>query len=196
VSAHPERQGYHHGDARNALISAAEELLESVGAARLSLRQLSERAGLSRQAAYNHFADKQALLAELARAGFERLAAGLRRATAGHSGRAALAHAAEAYIAFAQRSPAQFRLMFARELVDLSRFPTARAAGAAAFGVLVSVVETITTDKQVGDLSLAAWCLVHGYATLCIEANLEPKDRRKDRARLFARIILGHATPS
>jgi hypothetical protein len=86
--------------------------------------------------------------------------------------------------------------MFARELVDLSRFPTARAAGAAAFGVLVSVVETVTTDKQVGDLSLAAWCLVHGYATLCIEANLEPKDRRKDRARLFARIILGHATPS
>jgi hypothetical protein len=32
-------------------------------------------------------------------------------------------------------------------------------------------------------------CLVHGYATLCIEANLERKNRRRERARLFARII-------
>jgi AcrR family transcriptional regulator len=186
------RQTYHHGDARNALISAAEELLESLGAAGLSLRQLSERAGLSRQAAYNHFADKQALLAELARAGFERLAAALRRATAGRSGKAALEGAAEAYIAFAQRSPAQFRLMFSRELVDLARFPAARSAGTAAFGVLMNVVETVATREQVGDLSLAAWCLVHGYATLCIEANLEPRERRQERARLFARIIVGH----
>jgi AcrR family transcriptional regulator len=192
VSARSKRrQSYHHGDARNALISAAEELLESVGAG-LSLRQLSERAGLSRQAAYNHFADKQALLAELAGAGFERLAAALRRATAGRSGKAALEGAAEAYIAFAQRSPAQFRLMFSRELVDLSRFPAASSAGAAAFGVLVNVVETVATHEQVADLSLAAWCIVHGYATLCIEANLEPKERRQERARLFARVITGH----
>lgn len=69
------RRGYHHGDARNALITAAGELLETVGAAGLSLRQVAERAGLSRQAPYNHFDDKEALLAELARIGFERLAA-------------------------------------------------------------------------------------------------------------------------
>jgi AcrR family transcriptional regulator len=194
VPARAERQGYHHGDARNALVRAAEALLESSGAAGLSLRQLSERAGLSRQAAYNHFADKQALLAELARAGFERLGAGLRRAATGHSSKIALEQAADAYIAFAQRSPAQFRLMFSRELVDLSRFPAANAAGAAAFGVLVSVVEKVTRDKKAGELSLAAWCLVHGYATLCLEANLEPKEKRKERARLFARIISDHGT--
>jgi AcrR family transcriptional regulator len=58
-------------------------VLENVGAAGLSLRQLSERAELSRQAAYNHFVDKQALLAELAVAGFERLMAAVRQASAG-----------------------------------------------------------------------------------------------------------------
>ena len=56
----------------------------------LSLRQLTERAGLSRQAPYNHFADKEALLAELARAGFEILAAAVRQAGAEASGESAM----------------------------------------------------------------------------------------------------------
>jgi AcrR family transcriptional regulator len=185
------RQGHRHGNARNALVSAAEELLESAGATGLSLRQLSERAGLSRQAAYNHFADKEALLAELARAGFERLEVAVRQAAANRSGEAALAAAADAYIAFAQSSPAQFRLMFSRELVDLSQFSAASAAGAAAFDALTSVVATLAPEDQVSDLALAAWCLVHGYATLCIEAKVDPGDRRSEHARLFGRLICG-----
>ncbi|PXA97144.1 TetR family transcriptional regulator, partial [Nostoc sp. 3335mG] len=52
---------YHHGDARAVLIAAAGEWLEEVGAAGLSLRGVAERAGLSRQAPYNHFADKEAM---------------------------------------------------------------------------------------------------------------------------------------
>ena len=74
---------YHHGDARNALVAAAGELLERAGAAGLPLRQVAERAALSRQAPYNHFTDKEALLAQLARAGFERLTAALRQVTTG-----------------------------------------------------------------------------------------------------------------
>src|SRR6185437_14498166 len=73
----PSRRGYHHGDARNALLAAAADLLEEVGAAGLSLRQVAEHAGLSRQAPYNHFENKEALLAELVRDGFDQLAASL-----------------------------------------------------------------------------------------------------------------------
>ena len=185
----PGRQGYHHGDARNALVVAAGELLEGVGAAGLSLRQVAERAALSRQAPYNHFADKEALLAELVRAGFERLTAGLRQVTTGLSGEPALACAGEAYIGFAQGSPALFRLMFSRELVDLSRFPEAKAAAASSFGALAGVVTTIVPEDQVADRSLAAWCIVHGYATLCNETGLEPVSERGTRARQFARLF-------
>jgi AcrR family transcriptional regulator len=184
----PGRQGYHHGDARNALVVAAGELLEGVGAAGLSLRQVAERAALSRQAPYNHFADKEAPLAELARAGFEWLTAGVRRVTTGLSGEQALACAGEAYIGFAQGSPALFLLMFSRELVDLSRFPEAGAA-AASFGALVAVVATMAPEDQVADRSLAAWCIVHGYATLCNETGLEPVSERSTRARQFARLF-------
>jgi AcrR family transcriptional regulator len=152
------RGRYHHGDAKNALIAAANSLLERVGAAGLSLRQVAERARLSRQAPYNHFKDKEALLAELVRDGFSRLATAVKLA-ANSTGGDALARVAEAYIDFAQTAPALFRLMFSRELVDLSKFPEAAAAGADAFGQLSSVVARYTTPDRVDELSLAAWSL-------------------------------------
>lgn len=184
----PSRRGYHHGDARNALLAAASDLLEKAGAAGLSLRQVAERAGLSRQAPYNHFENKEALLAELVRQGFERLAASL---SAGGESKAknALERAADAYIRRAQEAPALFRLMFSRELVNLARFPAAAAAGSVAFGKLSEIVAAFAPQEQVRELALAAWSLVHGYATLCIEVGLGSESRRAARARLFARII-------
>lgn len=183
---------YHHGDARNALLGAAAEVLEKDGAAGLSLRQVAERAGLSRQAPYNHFESKEALLAELVRAGFERLARCL--VPGGEpAAKTALERAADAYIRQAQEAPALFRLMFSRELVDVARFPAAAAAGGMAFGKLTEIVAAFAPADRVRELALAAWSLVHGYATLCIEVGLEPDARRTERARLFARIIRGAA---
>lgn len=189
MSATPAtRQSYHHGDARNALIAAATDLLKTAGAAGLSLRQVAERAGLSRQAPYNHFDDKEALLAELARTGFERLAAALAEGGA-PSDDIALERAADAYIRCAQDAPAMFRLMFSRELVDLSRSPETAEAAALSFGNLKAIIATFAPPERVEELSLAAWSLVHGYATLCIETGLEAQNRRTERAKLFARII-------
>jgi AcrR family transcriptional regulator len=188
------RTSYHHGDARNALLRAAADLLEQTGAAGLALRQLAERAGLSRQAPYNHFADKETLLAELARNGFERLGRDIeavRRSRAKPVVR--LARAAERYIAFAERSPALFRLMFSKELMDLSRHATTQAAASAAFQQLAAIVSALTSPETVADLSLVAWSLVHGYASLCIEAALEGPERRSARARLFATTIAASA---
>ncbi|MGA9367676.1 MAG: TetR-like C-terminal domain-containing protein [Steroidobacteraceae bacterium] len=82
-----------------------------------------------------------------------------------------------------------FRLMFSRELVNLSRFPTAAAAGSGAFDKLTEIVAAFAPPGQVQELALAAWSLVHGYATLCIEVGLESESRRTTRSRLFARII-------
>jgi AcrR family transcriptional regulator len=190
MSSEPSRSTYHHGDARNALLRAAAELLETTGAAGLSLRQLAERAGLSRQAPYNHFADKEALLAELARDGFERL--GQNTAAAGRTDappEIRLERVGEGYIAFAQNAPALFRLMFSKEIVDLSRHPAAQAAAAAAFRCLAEVVGGIATPDTTADLALASWSIVHGYATLCIEMGLEAPDQRPARAKLFASLI-------
>lgn len=184
---------YHHGDARNALLAAAASMIEESGAQGLSLRQLAERAELSRQAPYNHFQDKQALLAELASEGFRALESRIRRSKGYPTAPTSLEHAAAAYIAFAQQQPALFRLMFSSELVDLRRFPAARAAGAACRGCLAEIVAAMAPAGRVADLVLAAWSIVHGYATLCIELGIEDRRMRTRRAREFARTIAAEA---
>lgn len=183
------RRGQHHGNAREALTQAAAGLLEEVGAAALSLRGIAERAGLSRQAPYNHFADKEAMLADLVVAGFHRLTQETEAAAATLSGEEALAASGSAYIAFAQASPALFRLMFACELIDKNRFAEVAEAGGRSFAVMQAIVATIVRPDRLEQTSLAAWCIVHGYATLCIETGLEPIERREARARQFARLI-------
>ncbi len=84
--------------------------------------------------------------------------------------------------------------MFSKELVDLSRHPAAQVAGAAAFAHLREIVGGIAKPDAVADLSLVAWSLVHGYATLCNETDLEGSDQRHKRAALFARIVASSAS--
>jgi AcrR family transcriptional regulator len=65
--------GTHHGDLRAALVEAALELVAEGGTTSITLRQVARRAGVSPGAPYHHFTDKSALLAEIARIGFEEL---------------------------------------------------------------------------------------------------------------------------
>ena len=194
MTSEKSRSAYHHGDARNALLKAAGALLEQTGAAGLSLRQVAERAGLSRQAPYNHFADKAALLAELIADGFARLRDSMLTAESdGATPVERLRRAGLAYITFAQSRPALFRLMFASELVDPASHPQVREAHEASLAIVGGIVASMAASGDAADLTLAAWALVHGYATLCNEVGLEGPDRREERAALFARIIAAAA---
>lgn len=189
------RASYHHGDARNALVAAAEALLAKSGAAGLSLRAVAEAAGLSRQAPYNHFADKEDLLAHLAAEGFRRLGNAMWQIA--NAPRLApstkLARAAEAYIAFAANDPAMFRLMFSRELVDIQCHVRAREASRRAYAALEAIIAAIAPPDEGEGLSLAAWSLVHGYATLRNEAGMDVDARVSHRAAEFARLVVGAA---
>ena len=181
---------YHHGDAHAALLAAALKLLPEVGAQGLSLRQVAQEAGLSRQAPYNHFADKEALLAEVAAVGHKRLEARVRASRDYPAGAHALRDAFNAYVDTAQDAPALFRLMFSCELVDLSRFPEAQRAAESSFHSLVDVVAAFAPPERVDELSLAAWSLAHGYATLLIEIGIsDDRARRGARSAMYARMI-------
>lgn len=182
---------YHHGDARVALLSAAAELLERDDAGRLSLRQVAERAGLSRQAPYNHFDSREALLAELACDGFAQLGAAVADTGPDATPFDRLVTAAEAYIAFGQQRPALFRLMFGRDRVDIARFPAVGRAAAALLSRLSAIVAAVRPASDPAETSLVAWSLVHGYTSLCVEIGLEESSARQRRAVLFARTLAG-----
>jgi AcrR family transcriptional regulator len=65
---------------RDALIDAAADLLTTGGPAAVTLREVGRRAGVSHNAPYKHFADKEELLAAVAARDLDRRAAATRRA--------------------------------------------------------------------------------------------------------------------
>ena len=111
----PPRRPYHHGNLREALLETAARALETTGAGRLTLRELSRALGVSHTSPRRHFADKQALLDALALRGFGRLGEVTARASR-ERGRedfnARLTRLARAYVGFALKQPALFALMF------------------------------------------------------------------------------------
>lgn len=168
---------YHHGDLRAALLRAGEEVLAERGIAGFTLRECARRAGVSHAAPAHHFGDVRGFLAELAAAGFDRLTASMvaYRSRAAPAPSARLQAIGEGYVAFAQRNPALFQIMFQRG-TDMAEAPNLRRAGAAAFGVLQEAMQAMLAE-QADPAPLAAalalaWSTVHGLATLLIEGQL------------------------
>src|SRR5258707_14602277 len=64
---------YHHGHLREALLQAAIQLIAEVGPAGFTLREVARRAGVSHNAPYRHFPDREDLLAGGAAQGFREL---------------------------------------------------------------------------------------------------------------------------
>src|SRR5713101_7032214 len=127
---------YHHGSLREAMLQAAERILERDGIAGLTLRAAAREAGVSHAAPKNHFGDVRGLLSELAAVGFARFGDALVANTReGDSPKVRLAAIGRGYVMFAQRNLGLFLLMFRSERLDFSR-PVLRAAAGAAFGVL------------------------------------------------------------
>lgn len=184
-------------DVRASILQASISLMNEGGLGALSMREVARRAGVSHQAPYHYFTDREAILAELAGDGFDRLydymvsAIGLARNTRAEKNRAL----GEAYIRFALNNPEVFRLMFRVEMCDLTRYPDAKAKADKCFQLVAdtlgaNVGAASTTDKTSPDLVpvIAAWSAAHGLATLMLEGKLgdafgETMDQREEAAR-------------
>lgn len=151
---------YHHGDLRAAILRAGGQLIEEQGIAALSVREAARRAGVSHNAPYRHFPDRDALLAALAAEGFLELS----EALANRAGR----ELGEAYVRFALAHPERFRLMFGGRLA-LEKFPELRAQAQRAYEHLANAFAGLGDDAQYA--AAAAWSLVHGLAHLTLDGH-------------------------
>ncbi|MGJ4947614.1 TetR/AcrR family transcriptional regulator [Bradyrhizobium sp. HKCCYLS20291] len=176
---------YHHGALRDALLEAAERVLERDGLAGLTLRAVAREAGVSHAAPTHHFKDLTGLVSELAAIGFRRFNAAMKAAgeQAGTPLDRAMARA-RAYVAYAQANPGMYGLMFRTERLDYSR-PSLNEAAEASFAGLAGSVAA--REGQVGNEELSldqsaaiarAWSLVHGYTMLLLEGRLADILRR------------------
>ncbi len=166
-------RGYHHGNLKEALIRAALELIAKKGPGGFTFAEAARFAGVSPAAPYRHFRDRDELLADVARRGFEAFAAALERAWDG--GRpapfAAFERLGRAYLAFARSEPAYYSAMFETGLpVEMS--PELQAAGDRAFAVIRTAAERLIADMPAGRrppalmMALHIWSMSHGIASL------------------------------
>jgi AcrR family transcriptional regulator len=196
---------YHHGDLRAALLAATGDLLVESGVEALSLREVSRRAGVSHAAAYNHFRDKAALLRAFVAAAFTAFAADLRTARdAASDPLDSLVEIGVAYVLFAYRHPAQFRLMFRPELVG----PIADDPGEEAIrGSYAVLVEAIARARAAGAIAgdpdalvLAAWSTVHGLSAIIVDgpdSGLGQDEREVERlARSTLAVLAAGLVPA
>ena len=166
------RRGYHHGNLREALVAAARRLIAARGPAGFTLSEAARLAGVSAAAPYRHFADRDALLAEVARRGFaefdRRLSAAWRGA--GHDAGAAFLRMGEAYLAFAREEPGYYTAMFA------VRPPAKRQAARkqTSFAALEHAVTQVASGGTLDPRRVAyqVWALSHGLAMLAAAGQL------------------------
>jgi len=171
---------YHHGNLHTQLLAAAEQILSEKGVEGFTLREAARRAGVSPAAPAHHFKDATGLLTEVATLGFAELAQmlGDADAKAGPDPRARLAAQGRAYVAFALKYPARFQLMFRSARLDPTRGNFAVVADRA-FMLLADAVRDLTRTPRGADLSpdangkvLALWSVVHGYAHLVLDGQM------------------------
>jgi AcrR family transcriptional regulator len=186
AAAAAETTPYHHGALRDALLEAAERVLERDGLAGLTLRAVAREAGVSHAAPTHHFGDLTGLVSELAAIGFRHFNAAM--VAAGATGTTMIEKAvarAKAYVAYAQANPGMYGLMFRTERLDMKR-PSLHEAASAAFAGLAGAVGA-SRQEQIFEQALSldqgaaiarAWSLVHGFTMLLLDDRLSDMLRR------------------
>src|SRR5215472_9527926 len=172
---------YHHGALRDALLQAAERVLERDGLPGLTLRAVAREAGVSHAAPTHHFGDLTGLVSELAAIGFRQFNAAMADSCGPDTPYPARGLArAKAYVAYAQAHPGMYGLMFRTERLDYSRPSLHEAAGASFAGLAGAVAASRHEEIREEGLTLEqaaaiarAWSLVHGFTMLLLDGRLE-----------------------
>jgi len=160
-------------DLRQKVLQASLALIEEGGLDRLSMREVARKSGVSHQAPYYYFGDREAILAAIAGEGFSKLGRAVDRARSDPA--KALEAIGRAYVGFALRHPAYFQAMFRADAVPLDRYPDVRKLEDEAFGKLVEEIGKAFPDQSSAarlTISIACWAMVHGLATLIREGTL------------------------
>jgi AcrR family transcriptional regulator len=170
---------YHHGDLKNALIKAGVEILSKEGVGGLSLRKVAQQAGVSHNAPYSHFPDKQSLIAAISTEGFKQLYNQLDAAIVAYpdNPKRQLQEGARAYVEFAIRNSDTFKIMFSGILEKEKDYPAFVEISQKTFHRVVEVVRAcqgadILRSTPADVMAVAIWGQIHGIVSLMLEGQI------------------------
>lgn len=165
---HATKAGYHHGNLLDELKKNTIDMIANQGIAKINLRDLAIKCGVSATSVYRHYKSKEHLLVVIAEDGFIKLHQAM--LTAENPNR--FQKTGIAYIRFALQHPVHFQLMFG-PFLDKKNYPALLNASCEAYQVLrVQVEQEIAQGIMVGDadsLTRTAWATVHGTAVLLLD---------------------------
>jgi len=184
------RSTYRHGDLRRVLLEAGIELARAGGPDAVVLREATRRAGVAPNAAYRHFAGRDALLQAVRAAALSAVAAAIEAELAlvppglppADLARASLRAVGAGYLRFAQAETGLFRTAFARSDVLIQatpEVPTAGPGGLNPFELLGAALDKLVSagvmpaERRPG-AEFLAWSAVHGLAMLVVAGPVGP----------------------
>lgn len=167
------RRGYHHGNLRRALVDAVLELVVEKGPYGFTVAEAARRAGVSPGAPYRHFKNREEIIEEAAREGFEMFADLMEHAYATAPGSALSGFEAtgRAYLAFARKFPGYYITMF-ESGVSIAANTALKMAADRAFTVMTRAAEQLVKrmprDKRppATMISHHIWAMSHGVVEL------------------------------
>jgi AcrR family transcriptional regulator len=172
------KTGYHHGDLRSALIEAGLHLTRSGGPEALTIREATRRVGVSPNAAYRHFVDREALLGAVATAIQHRMVARMARGSNSADACDRLRAVGLGYIKFALDEPGWFTVAF------FGAVNPDETAGAPPYLALVDALDAmvaagILAPERRDGAEWPCWSAVHGFAELALRGPLRRAPRRQ-----------------
>lgn len=183
-------------DLRRQVLDASLDLIANDGLNALSMREVARRAGVSHQAPYHHFHDREGIMVAIAQEGFQGLRAAMESAIA------TVKHPIQrlqaigvAYVDFALEHPSHFKVMFRSELAPLDKHADASERANTCFDLLVEIANAASQHRwgRVDPaMPLAAWSIAHGFATLMLEGKLSDHfGEAPESAKQGAQAVLG-----
>jgi AcrR family transcriptional regulator len=170
---------YHHGDLKNALIKGGVEILSEEGVGGLSLRKVAQRVGVSHNAPYSHFPDKQSLIAAISTEGFKQLYSDLDAVISSYPDdpKRKVQECAWAYVQFAINNTDTFKIMFSGVLEKEKEYPALVEISYKTFGRVVDMVrgcqEAGLFRSAAPELTaVAVWGQIHGIISLVLEGQI------------------------
>jgi AcrR family transcriptional regulator len=183
----PKRETYRHGDLRRALLEAGIRLARAGGPTAVVLREATRQVGVAPNAAYRHFADRDALLHAVCAVGQAELALAIEAEwtaspSSGSPAEIARAHlraVGTGYLRFARAEPGLFRTAFSvHEDLQKATIPEmAGKSGMTPFQLLTRALDemceagVLLAERRFG-AEFLAWSAVHGLSMLLIDGPL------------------------
>lgn len=172
-----EKERYHHGDLRAALIEGTRRLVEEKGPDHFSVAEVARAAGVSSAAPYRHFRDKDEIIAEVCKGGMERHYEQMVRVASEYPKGSVdrVRRLGQLYVAFAQAEPGVFRLIFgSAHKPDAVEELKGREIDT--FGFVVAQVADVLgrapDDPEAVRRAFILWTFVHGLSFLLIDDNV------------------------